>query len=164
MWYSVLLIILVNKEWRSMKLSSRAKYGTRALLDLALHQGEGPIVLKNIAQRQQIPLQYLEHLIGPLIAGGIVRSTRGARGGVWLAKSPEEIRLSEAIPLLEGSIAPVECVTNPGVCTRSELCATRDIWGELKQAIDGVLESTTLRDLVERQKKKEQPETGMYYI
>jgi Rrf2 family protein len=160
----ILLIILVNKEVKSMKLTSRARYGTNALLDLALHRGEGPILLKDIAQRQQIPLLYLERLIAPLIANGIVRSSRGARGGVWLAKSPEEIRLSEVIPLLEGSIALVECVTNPGACTRSELCATRDIWGELKQAIDGVLESTTLLDLVERQKRKEHPKAGMYYI
>lgn len=147
-----------------MKLSTRGQYGTRALLELALHYKEGPIPLKDIAQRQQIPLQYLEHLITPLIAGGLVRSTRGARGGVLLAKSPKEIRLSEVIQLLEGSIAPVECVNNPEVCSRSELCATRDIWDELKKAMDGVLESTTLQDLVERHKKKERPEPAMYHI
>ena len=147
-----------------MKLSTRGQYGTRALLELALHRGESPVLLRDIAQRQQISLQYLEHLISPLIAGGIVRSTRGARGGVSLARTPEEIRLSEVVRLLEGSIAPVECVDNPEACNRSELCVTRDIWGEMKQAIDGVLESTTLKDLVERQKKKKQLEVEMYYI
>ena len=147
-----------------MKLSTKGQYGTRALLDLALHKEEEPVLLKKIAQRQQIPLLYLEHLIAPLIAGGIMRSTRGAKGGVSLAKSPKEIKLSEVIQLLEGSSAPVECVNNPEMCARSELCVTRDIWGELKQAIDGVLESTTLWDLVERQKRKEQPEGAMYYI
>ncbi len=147
-----------------MKLSTKAQYGTRALLELALHHGEDPVLLKEIAQRQQISLSYLEHLITPLIAGGIVRSTRGARGGVSLAKPPHEVKLSEAIQLLEGSIAPVECVNNPGVCTRSELCVTRDIWGELQKAMNGVLESITLQDLVERQKKKEQSEEAMYYI
>jgi len=147
-----------------MKLSTRGRYGTRALLELALHYREGPVPLKDIAQRQQISLLYLEHLITPLIAGGIVRSTRGARGGVSLAKLPEEIRLSEVIQLLEGSIAPVECVNNPGICTRSELCVTRDIWSELKKAMNGILESTTLQDLVERQKRKEQPTEVMYYI
>ncbi len=147
-----------------MKISTRGQYGTRALLELALHQGEGPVLLRDIAQRQQISLQYLEHLISPLIAGGIVRSTRGAKGGVSLARAPEEIRLSEVVRLLEGSVAPVECVDNPEACNRSELCVTRDIWGELKQAIDGVLESTTLKDLVERQKRKERPEAEMYYI
>ncbi len=147
-----------------MKLSTRGQYGTRALLDLALHRGQEPILLRDIARRQQIPLQYLEHLVAPLIAGGIVRSTRGAKGGVSLARASEEIRLSEVVRLLEGSIAPVECIDNPGACTRSELCVTRDIWGEMKQAMDGVLESTTLEDLVERQKRKKKPEAEMYYI
>lgn len=147
-----------------MKLSTRGRYGTRALLELALHQGEGPVPLKDIAQRQQISLRYLEHLITPLIAGGIVLSTRGPRGGVSLAKPPEAVRLSEIIQLLEGSIAPVECVNNPGICVRSKLCVTRDIWSELKKVMNGVLESITLQDLVERQKRKEQPEGVMYHI
>jgi Rrf2 family protein len=147
-----------------MRLSTRGQYGTRALLDLALHHREEPVLLKDIAQRQQISLRYLEHLVTPLIAAGIVLSTRGPRGGVSLARPPEEIRLSEVIQLLEGSIAPVECVNNPEVCTRSELCVTRDVWTELKEAINGVLESTTLQDLVERQKRKERSEEIMYYI
>ena len=147
-----------------MKLSTRGRYGTRALLDLALHQGEAPVLLKDIAQRQQISLRYLEHLITPLIAGGIVRSTRGARGGVSLAKPTDEIKLSQVIQLLEGSIAPVECITNPAVCDRSKSCATRDIWSDLKKAMNGVLESVTLQDLAERAKRKEQSKKPMYYI
>ena len=147
-----------------MKLTTRGRYGTRALLDLAFHSGERPVVLRDIAQRQQISLMYLEHLITPLIAAGIVLSTRGPRGGVSLAKSPGEIRLSEVIQLLEGSTASVKCVDNPGLCSHSELCVTRDVWGELKRVINGVLESTTLQDLVERQKIKEQRGEMMYYI
>ena len=147
-----------------MKLSTRTRYGTRALLDLALHQGEGQVLLKNIAQRQQVSLRYLEHLITPLIAAGMVRSARGPRGGVWLAKPPREIKLSDVIQLLEGSTAPVDCVDNPETCPRSDLCATRDIWGELKKVMNGVLEATTLQDLVERQKRKERPEEAMYHI
>jgi len=147
-----------------MKLSTRGRYGTRALLDLALHRGEKPVPLKDIAQRQNIPLQYLEHLITPLRSGGMIRSTPGARGGVWLARSPQEIKLSEVIGLLEGSIALVECVNDPKYCSRSDFCVTRDIWGELKKVMDGVLESTTLQDLVERQKRKGQSEEVMYHI
>ena len=147
-----------------MKLSTRGQYGTRLLLDLALHWGENPVLLKDIAQRQQISLGYLAHLITPLIAGGVVRTTRGARGGVSLARPPREIRLSEVIELLEGSTAPVECLDNPEVCTRSRLCVTRDVWSELKQAIDRVLESTTLQELVNKQKEKEYPRLEMYYI
>jgi len=138
-----------------MKLSTKGRYGVRALLDLALHQGEGLVLLKDIARRQEISLPYLDHLITPLIAGGIVRSTRGARGGISLLKHPQEIKLSEVIQLLEGSIAPVECVNHPKICARSDLCVTRDIWGEMKKAMNGVLETTTLQDLVERQRQKE---------
>ena len=137
-----------------MKLSTKGRYGTRTLLDLALHWGEGLVPLKDIAQRQEIPLPYLEHLIAPLIAGGLIRSTRGPQGGVSLLKPPEEIKLSEVIQLLEGSIAPVECVDNPDAYPRSDLCVTRDIWDEVRKAIDGVLESTTLQNLVERQRQK----------
>ncbi len=147
-----------------MKLSTRGRYGTRALLELALHYREGMVPLKDIAQRQQISLQYLEHLITPLVTAGIVLSIRGPRGGVSLAKPPEAIRLSEVIQLLEGSIAPVACVNDPKYCSRSDFCVTRDIWGELKEVIEGFLESTTLQDLVERHKKKEQSEVVMYHI
>ena len=138
-----------------MKISTRARYGTRALLDLAIHGGKGPVLIRDIAQRQQISLMYLEHLVTPLIAAGIVRSTRGPRGGIWLAKPPQEIKLNEVIRLFEGSTAPVECVNSPETCPRSDFCVTRDIWGELKKAVNGVLESTTLQDLLERQKRKE---------
>jgi len=147
-----------------MKLSTRGRYGTRALLDLALHWKEGPVLLKDIARRQRISLPYLQHLMAPLVAVGIVKSTRGIGGGVWLAKPPEEIKLSDVVQLLEGSIAPVECVNKPEVCTRAGSCATRDICGELKKAVDAVLESTTLQDLVERQRSKSQPEEVMYQI
>jgi len=147
-----------------VKISTRGRYGTRVLLDLALHGGKEPVPLKDIARRQQISLLYLERLIAPLVAAGMIRSTRGARGGVRLARSPQEVRLSEVIGLLEGSIVAVGCVGDPDVCPRSELCVTRDVWSELKKAMDGVLESITLQDLVERQKGKEQSVEEMYYI
>ncbi len=138
-----------------MKLSTRARYGTKALLELALHWGEEPVLLKDISQRQQIPLPYLEHLISPLAQAGIIKGTRGTRGGVSLLKPPREIILSEVIQLLEGSIAPVECVDNPETCPHSDLCVTHDIWDEVKEAISKVLESVTLQDLVERQRQKD---------
>ena len=148
-----------------MKLSTRGRYGTRVLLDLALHGENGPILLKDIAQRQQISLLYLERLITPLVAAGVIRSTRGARGGVWLARTPQEIKLSEVVGLLEGSIAPVDCVIDPKTCPRSDICVTRDIWIELKKAMDGVLESKTLQDLVEMQKVKGRRAADItYYI
>ena len=146
-----------------MKLSTRARYGTRALLDLALHYKSGPVLLKDVAGRQRISLSYLQHLIAPMVAEGIVGSTRGVGGGVWLAKPPEEISLGYIIGLLEGSLAPAECVDNPETCSRSGACATQDVWGEIKEAIDTVLESMTLQNLVERQKSKS-PEEITYQI
>jgi Rrf2 family cysteine metabolism transcriptional repressor len=146
-----------------MKFSTRARYGTKALLELALCWGKGPVLLKDIAQSQEIPLQYLEHLIRPLVRAGIVKTTRGARGGISLLKPPREIVLSEVIQLLEGSIAPVACVDNPELYPRSEGCVTHDIWAEVKKAMDGVLRSTTFEDLVERQQEKwkvKRPEDG----
>jgi len=137
-----------------MKLSTRGRYGLRALLDLALHQGAGLVRLKDIAGRQDISLHYLERLIAPLIAAGLVKSTRGARGGVLLFKPPSEIKLSEVVQLLEGSIAPVDCVNDSRVCHRSASCVTRDIWREMMEAMVQVLDATTLQDLVDRQRKK----------
>ena len=137
-----------------MKLSTKGRYGTRALTDIALHSQEGLVPLKDIARRQQISLPYLEHLIGPLVEGGLIQSARGVGGGVSLAKSPGKIRLSEVVELLEGSLAPVKCLNDPTFCDRSESCVTRDIWLKLKTAMDGVLESTTLQDLVESQQDK----------
>jgi Rrf2 family protein len=147
-----------------MKLSTRTRYGTRALLELALRQGEGPVFLKDIAKKQQLSLPYLEHLVTPLISGGIIRSTKGPKGGVALAKKPGDIKMSEITRLLEGSLAPVECVDHPDICERSAQCVTRDLWGEMKEAMDTVLEGTTLQDLAERQKKKGISGSSMYYI
>jgi Rrf2 family protein len=147
-----------------MKLSTRARYGTRALLDLAIHQDEAPVSLKDIAHRQQISLQYLEHLITPLINAGLVRSVRGPKGGVSLARKPEKIKMSEIMQLLEGSISVVECVDDPKLCDRSESCVTRDVWDEVNKAMNGVLEATTLANLVERQKAKKPAKDAMYYI
>jgi Rrf2 family cysteine metabolism transcriptional repressor len=99
-----------------------------------------------------------------LISGGIVRSIKGPKGGITLAKKPGDIKIIEITRLFEGSLAPVECVDHPEVCERSKQCVTREVWGEMKEAMDGVLESITLQDLVERQKKKGLPESSMYYI
>jgi len=134
------------------------------MLELAIREGKGPVSLKDIAQNQEISLQYLEHLITPLISGGLVKSTRGARGGVSLAKPAKDIRLSDIINLLEGSNAPVECVDKPETCSRAHACATRDVWVNMKDAVDQGLAAITLKDLAEKQKRKEQTDEVMYYI
>ena len=147
-----------------MKLSTRARYGTRALLEMAIHWDEGPILMRDVAQRQDVSLSYLEQLIGPLVASGIVRSTRGAKGGVELARPPQEVKLSEIINILEGSLAPADCLKDPSVCDRSQSCVTRDIWDEMGQAMNSVLEAKTLQDLVEQHSAKARTKEAMYYI
>ena len=141
-----------------MKLSTRARYGTRALLDLARHEGEKPVQLKEIAGRQDISLHYLEHIIAPLVGAGIIKSIRGARGGLQLTRQPKDVKLGEVIQLLEGAIAPVDCIGDPASCERADLCVTRDVWCEMKEAIEAALDAVTLQDLVDKQKIKEAPQ------
>ena len=133
-----------------MKLSTKGRYATRALLDLALHTGEGPILVREISQRQEVSDRYLEQILTPLKAAGLVRVIRGSRGGFLLAKPPEDIRLLDIIQVMEGSTAPVDCVDDAGLCHRSPHCATREVWTRLKASIDDVLGSATLKSLVDR--------------
>jgi len=147
-----------------MKLSTKGRYGSRAMLDLALNYGKGFILLKDIARRQEISERYLEHLIAPLKAAGLVKSVRGARGGYSLARPPSEIKLNEVIRVLEGSMSPVDCVDDFGLCHRARFCVTREIWRDVGRAINGVLESMTLEEMVERQMEKGAPRAVMYHI
>ena len=143
-----------------MKLSTRGRYGVRLMLDLALHYGEGPILLKDIAERQGISEKYLWQLINPLKTTGLVNSLRGAHGGYVLGKSPEAISIKAILQVLEGSLCLVDCVDNPALCERSLSCISRDIWGEASKNMQQTLEDTTLAAMVERQKDKLKNETG----
>src|SRR4030042_3656984 len=105
--------------------------------DLALHYGAGPILLKDAARRQEVSERYLEHVVPPLKVAGLLNSVRGAGGGFTLAKPPSQIRLSEIIQAVEGSIAPADWVDDPKVCPRANFCAARDIWTEMKKAMSG---------------------------
>ena len=138
-----------------MKISTRARYGTRAMLDLALHQGEGPVMVKDIAERQQISSRYLEQLLFNLKLAGLVRSTRGNRGGFTLAKKPSQIKILDIVETLDGSIAPVGCVDEPDLYVRSQFCAAHDIWCQVKKAASKVLQSITLEELAQQQQGKE---------
>jgi Rrf2 family cysteine metabolism transcriptional repressor len=136
-----------------MKLSTKGRYSVRALLDLALCFGEGPVLVKDISKRQGISRGYLEQLFIPLRSAGLVKSTRGASGGFTLARPPSEIRLTEIMEATEGSTAPVPCVDEPGFCTQSNQCTTRGVWVEMKRACESLLDSITLQDLVDRHRK-----------
>ena len=148
-----------------MKLSTKGRYASRAVLDLALRYSSGPVSIKDVAQRQQISDRYLENLMAPLVSHGLVTSSRGNKGGFSLARIPGEIRLSEVISAVEGSVAPVHCVDNPEECDRSDRCVTIEVWGRLKTAITEVLDSITLQDMIamHRRKATEHGEP-MYYI
>lgn len=136
-----------------MKLSTRTRYGMRAILELAGNHGGGPLQVKTIAQRQGISAKYLEHLMALLRSAGFVRGLRGSKGGYILAKQPNQIKLSDVFNCLEGpSAITVECVENESYCARTADCVTRQLWAQVQEAIESILESITLQDLVERVK------------
>lgn len=147
-----------------MKLSTKARYGARAMLSLALDYGRGPIPLRDIAEQQEISEKYLEHLMGSLRSAGLVRSVRGTHGGYVLAKPPFQIKLDEVVQVLEGSIAPVDCLNDPSICDRANFCVTRGVWGKMQQAMSEVLKSISLKDLVEEQNEQEQSGGILYHI
>ncbi|UCD83425.1 MAG: Rrf2 family transcriptional regulator [Deltaproteobacteria bacterium] len=148
-----------------MKLSTKGRYGTRAMLELALSYKKGPMLLREIAQRQEISERYLERMMTALVSAGLVLSSRGKNGGFALAKPPGEIRLGQIIQAVEGSIAPVSCVDDPKLCDRVDICITRDIWKKLKKSMSETLDSVTLENMVDMQKKKlAKSEACMYYI
>lgn len=147
-----------------MKLSTKARYGSRALLEIALHEGNTPVQLKDIAEKQEISLPYLEQLIKPLVTGGYIRTLPGHKGGVFLIKNPSDIKMIDIIQLYEGSIALVPCVDDPDLCDRSSTCVTRNVWSELKDAMSDVLDSKTLQDLIDQKREKDETKEVMYYI
>lgn len=137
----------------SFQVSTRGRYGLRAMLELALHCEEGPVPLRKVAEMQDISFKYLEQLTADLKDAGLVQSVQGAGGGYKLARPPSEIKLIEIMRALEGELAPVECVGSPEVCSKTRTCATREVWSEVESALKEIFGSRTLRDLVERQKK-----------
>lgn len=136
-----------------MKFSTRARYGMRAMLDLAENGGGKLVLLKDIAERQEISKRYLEHMMTLLRNSGLVVAERGASGGYRLARAPGEIRLDEIFEALEGEIAPVDCVRDSGVCQRADDCAARDLWCEVTAAMKTVLNRQTLADLKKRSQR-----------
>ncbi|KKM09243.1 Rrf2 family transcriptional regulator [Clostridiales bacterium PH28_bin88] len=150
-----------------MKLSTKGEYGLRAMFDLAQHFGEGPISLKSVAERQEISEHYLEQLIAGLRKAGLVKSVRGAQGGYTLAREPAEITVGDVIRVLEGPIAPMDCVSDEetDLCSRAEFCITRNIWEKVRDSINEVLDSINLQDMCdEAEKVKQGQEYLMYYI
>ncbi|MBD5498605.1 MAG: Rrf2 family transcriptional regulator [Lachnospiraceae bacterium] len=138
-----------------MKISTKGRYALRMLLDLAEHQGEGYVALKDIAERQDISKKYLEQIIPLFNKSDILRTTRGFQGGYRLAKTPDKCTVGEILRLTEGSLSPVACLEHtPIECERCNECATLPVWQGLYRVINEYLDGITLQDILNRQKER----------
>lgn len=138
-----------------MKISTKGRYAVRVMLDLALNDGGECIKVKEIAGRQGISEKYLEQIIAVLNRAGYVKSVRGAQGGYRLAKDPGEYTVGMVLRLTEGSLAPVACLEeNYGVCERCDTCGTLQVWKDVYEAVNNVVDNVTIGDLAARHRQR----------
>ena len=139
-----------------MKISTKGRYALRLMLDLAMNSAGQPVSLKDVAKRQEISDKYLEQIISVLNRAGYVRSVRGAQGRYLLRKAPEEYTVGMILRLTEGSLAPVPCIEedNEVECDKREECVTVILWKKINDAVNSVVDHTTLQDLVDWQREK----------
>ena len=131
---------------RIMKLSTRSRYGTRLMLDLAGYYGRGPVHLSDVAARQEISVKYLEQLIIPLKRQGLIQSVRGPKGGYVLSRPPDKITFADIVRILESASSMTDCVDNPDACRKSKQCPTRDVWIQATRSMYEALNSISLAD------------------
>ncbi|MDQ3539604.1 MAG: Rrf2 family transcriptional regulator [Chloroflexota bacterium] len=140
-----------------MKVSTRGEYGVRAMVALARHYGDGPLSITEIAKESSVPPAYLEQLIAPLRRAGLVVSKRGAHGGYVLGRSPAEVRVGDVYRVMEGPVAPMDCVSEEEAdqtCPLIDGCETRPVWLKVRDSIVDALDSTTLADLIGASSKR----------
>lgn len=133
------------------------------MLELARNYGGGPVLMRTIAENQDISRKYLHALLTSLKSAGMVRSIRGSGGGYMLARAPSAIRVDEVVQVLEGSLCLTDCVADTSTCPRSGECATHELWEEMSRAMQQLLRSVTLEQLVARQAEKS-ARPAMYHI
>jgi Rrf2 family transcriptional regulator, cysteine metabolism repressor len=138
----------------AVKFSTTFRYGARAVVELAAAYPDRAVSVREIGEQQGISAKFLEHILGILKAAGLVQAVRGMNGGYVLARPPENITLRDLHESLIGSTAPVDCVDCPDACAMPDVCPTRDTWIEIQEAVDAVLERTTVQDLVQRRRCK----------
>jgi Rrf2 family protein len=132
-----------------VKLSTKGRYGARAGLELALRYNSGPVMVREIAASQEISMRYLEHILNSLRSSGIVKSTRGAKGGYELSKAPGDVSLGDIVRSLEGPLDIVSC-TNDKDCEKTHNCVMYSVWKEVKESMESLLDGITLEDLVNK--------------
>ena len=143
-----------------MKISTKGRYALRFMLDVASHQDEGVVRVKDAAQRQEISLKYLEQVVSLLVKTGMVRSLKGPNGGYRLTREAKAYTVGDILEATEGCLAPVECLMDsPNRCSRSQSCVTLRFWKVLYEGVDRILNKYTLQDLVNWQK-----ETPDHYV
>lgn len=136
-----------------MKISTRGRYALRLMLDLAMNDADEYMTIKGISQRQDLSDKYLEQIISVLNHAGFVKSTRGAQGGYKLTRPPEEYTVGMILRAIEGSLVPVACMeSEPNECSRFTTCATLEVWKQISEAVNGVVDRISLADLVKKQK------------
>ncbi|HOA55724.1 MAG: Rrf2 family transcriptional regulator [Acetivibrionales bacterium] len=149
-----------------MKLSTKGRYGLKAILDLALHSADGQITLNSIAERQGLSESYLEQLFAALKKAELIKSIRGPQGGYMLADDPENISVGDILRALEGSMAPTDCVAENGhhdLCDSSDRCITRGVWEKIRDGINNVIDNISLQELIDdyyRNNKKRAPDNA----
>lgn len=142
-----------------MRLSTKGRYGTRAILEIAKAYGKNPVKRREIVESQQVPDSYIENILVALKAAGLIGTIRGANGGYELSRAPEKITVLEVIEALEGTIAPVYCLEESSKeCDRIDHCTTREIWDEMYQAMRNVLLSYTLADIIRKEEQNPLPD------
>jgi len=138
-----------------MRLSTRGEYASRAMLELSLHYKERLLHIREISAAQDIPERFLEQILLMLKRAGYLRSKKGPSGGYYLAKAPSEINVAEVIRVMDGPLAPIDCVsvTAHEACPREDFCGLRWLWKDVRDCVAGILESTTFEDLSEKTKR-----------
>lgn len=147
-----------------LRIPTLVRYGTRALVHIAAAPPGRPVPVREIARAQRLSAKYLERIVGALRSAGLLRAVRGVRGGFVLARPPAAVRLDEVARALGGPPVVAECVDRPETCPRRAACPTRGVWVRIREAVDGVLSSVTLQDLVEEVRARGGAGRGDYVI
>jgi Rrf2 family protein len=140
-----------------MKLTTRTRYGLRALVDIGINSPKGPVLLKDICRRHELSLKYLDHIITMLKIAGFVRNAHGGSSGYILAREPEKITLIEIIRTLENDVFPTDCAGSSKSCKRARGCAARVIWKKVRDSYENAL-NIELKELIDEQKETDKKE------